>query len=76
MAFLFYCLLNLSHALVLFANPAIYASSSPMTNKDSFLTVLTVANRTSKIIYNQIRLFKPTQVSSNNWVREQPKRMT
>ena len=49
-----YCLSNLSSALVLFANPAIYASSSLLTCKDSFLFVLMIANSTPKIIYNQI----------------------
>ena len=34
-----HCLLNLSIALVLFANPAIYASSSPISCKYSFLTI-------------------------------------
>ena len=68
-----YCLLNLSGALVLFANPAIYASSSRITCKDSFLIVLSIANSTSKIIYNQIRSLKPRQVSSKKCVRKQHK---
>ena len=71
----YYSLLNLSSALVLFANPAIYTSSSPTTCKDSFLIVLTIANSTPKIIYNQRRPLKPPQVSSKNCVRKQHKRM-
>ena len=51
--------LNLSSALVLFMNPAIYASSSPIKCKDTFLIVLTIASSTSKIIYNQIRSSNP-----------------
>ena len=59
MAYNMYCLLNLSSVLVLFANQAIYASFSPIKCKDSFLIVPTIANSTSKIIYDQIRLLKP-----------------
>ena len=70
-----YCLLNFSSALVLFANPAIYASPSPIACKDSFLTVLMITNSTSKVIYNQIRSLNPTQVFSKNCVREQHKRI-
>ena len=59
-----YCLLNLStSALVLFANPAIYSSSSPIICKGSFLIVLTIADSISKIIFNQTRLLKPNQIS-------------
>ena len=70
-----YSLLNLSCALVLFANPGSYASSSPITCKDPFLVVLTIANGTSKIIHNQIRSLKPAQVFSKNCVSEQHKSM-
>ena len=70
-----YCLLNLSSVLVLFTNPGIYARSSPLTCKDSFLIVLKIANSTSKTIYNQIRSFKPLQVSLKNCVRQLHKRM-
>ena len=44
-----YCLLNLSSALVLFANPAIYVSSSPINCKDSFLIALTIATAHPKL---------------------------
>ena len=71
-----YCLLRLSSALLLLENAAIYASSSPITCKDSFLIVLMIANSTFKIIFNQIRSLKtPSKVSWNNCVREQHKRI-
>ena len=68
-------LLNLSSALVLFTNAAIYASSGPITCKDSFLIVLTIANSTYKIIYHEIWSLNPPQVCSKNCVHEQHKRM-
>ena len=46
---LIYCLLNLSCALVLFANPAISASPSPITRKDIFLIASTIASSTSQL---------------------------